>query len=122
MPWLASSETCHQIDVGELDPAGVESHLVDLEDGAGGIEQADELHHRVEGDASQLLKPDASRIAGNDFRSADTDRPSGVVTGHAGSVILEAAASVVNWRARGRAVLRRPAIDSTISEAASLHR
>ena len=70
-------------DVGELDADGVERHLVDLEDGALGVEQSDELHHRVERDARDLLAVALAWIGGDDFRAAHRDRAAGFMGRHA---------------------------------------
>ena len=51
------------LDVGELDADGVERDLVDFEHRALGVQQADELHHRVQRDARELLPVTLARIA-----------------------------------------------------------
>ena len=62
------------LDVGQREADRVERHLVDLEDGALGVEQPDELHHRVEGDPRDLLAVALAGIGGDDFRAADDER------------------------------------------------
>ena len=72
MPWLISSETCHQKVVqngfpstsDERDADRVERDLVDLEHRAPRVEQPDELHHRVERDARDLLAVALAGVGG----------------------------------------------------------
>ena len=49
-------------DVGELDPDRVERHLIDFEHRALRIEQADELHHRVERDSRNPFAIAVTRV------------------------------------------------------------
>ena len=104
MPWLISGETCHQNVVqnglpstsDELEADRVERDLVDLEDGALGVEQPDELHHRVEGDPRDLLAVALAGIGGDDFRAAHRDWAAGVIDRHAMVGILRCDTAIVN--------------------------
>jgi hypothetical protein len=55
------------LDIGELDSHGIERDFVDLEDRALGIQKPDELNHRVQRDARELLQAEAGRIGENDL-------------------------------------------------------
>ena len=59
------------LDVGQLDADRVERHFVDLDDRSLGIEQTDELHHRVERDPRDLL---AVALAGGSVETISVPR------------------------------------------------
>ncbi len=75
------------LDVGQLEADRVERHLVDLEDGPLGVEQADELHHRVEGDPRDLLAVLLAGIGGDDFRATHGHRAAGVIGRDAAGIL-----------------------------------
>jgi hypothetical protein len=49
------SVAVYPLDVGELDPHGVEGDGIDFEHRALGVQETDELNHGVEGDPGELL-------------------------------------------------------------------
>ena len=83
------------LDVGQLEADRVERDLIDLEDGSLGVEQPDELHHRVEGDPRDLLAVALAGIGGDDFRAAYGEWSAGIIDRHAVG-ILRCDTAIVN--------------------------
>ena len=69
-------------DIGELHADRVERHFVDLDDRALGIEQTDELHHRVERDAGDLLAVLLAGVGRNDLGSVNDEGWRGRIARH----------------------------------------
>ena len=60
--------------IGECDPDSVEGDLVDVKDGAFGIQKTDELDHRSQRDPRKLLPIALSRIVGSKLRVVNADQ------------------------------------------------
>ena len=85
MPWLISSDTCHQNVVqngfpstsDSLTPTASSATLLIFEHRALRVEQPDELDHRVEGDARDFLAVSLAGVGGADLRAPNDERTIG---------------------------------------------